>query len=79
MHQHISLHSRINYLRLTVCPVRLLDPPVVGDVLPLGVDAVEGEPAQVGDGVVLVLTDDALRLLQVAGLGGGLPPVNQVA
>ena len=63
---------------LTVGSVCFLDAPVVGNVLALGVDAVEVE-AQSLDGVVTVLADDALRLGQVASLGGGLPPVHQVA
>ena len=62
---------------LTVGPVGLFDPAVVGDVLALRVDAVEAEPEAL-DPVAAVLLDDAARLPQVRRLRRRLPPVHQI-
>ena len=53
----MSLHPAV------VGPVGLLDPPVVGDVLPLGVDSVQGLVDRFSC-VVSVLPDDAVRSVQ---------------
>ena len=57
--------------------VGLLDAAVVGDVLALGVDAVEVDVDGLG-GVVAVLPDDALGLGEVVLLSLGLPPLGEV-
>ena len=57
--------------------VRLLDAAVVGDVLALGVDAVEVDVDGLC-GVVAVLPDDALGLGEVVLLRLRLPPLGEV-
>ena len=64
--------------KLTICAVSLLEAAIVGDILALGVDAVEVHVDSVR-GVVTVLPDDALGLLEELELRLGLPPVLQVA
>ena len=58
--------------------VRLLYAAIVGNVLSLGVDPVEVDGDGGPGGVVAVLPDDALGLVQVVVLRRPLPPVGQV-
>ena len=58
--------------------VRLLYSAIVGNVLSLGVDPVEVDGDGGPGGVVAVLPDDALGLVQVVVLRRPLPPVGQV-
>ena len=71
-----------NYYLKKVAPlvgiVCLLYAAIVCNVLSLGVDPVEVDGDGGPGGVVAVLPDDALRLLQVVLLCGPLPPVGQV-
>ena len=59
--------------------VSLLDATIVSNVLSLGVDPVQVDGDGRPGGVVAVLPDDALRLVQVVLLCRPLPPVGQVA
>ena len=58
--------------------VCLLYASIVGNVFSLGVDPVEVDGDRGPGGVVAVLPDDALRLLQVVLLCRPLPPVGKV-
>ena len=58
--------------------VRLLYAAIVGNVLSLGVDPVEVDGDGGPGGVVAVLPDDALGLVQVILLSRPLPPVGKV-
>ena len=58
--------------------VRLLYAAIVGNVLSLGVDPVEVDGDGGPGGVVAVLPDDALGLVQVILLCRPLPPVGKV-
>ena len=70
------------YMCLILLPVvglvSLLDTSIVSNVLALCVDPVEGLVDRLG-GVVAVLPDDAVGLLEELVLGGVVPPVGQVA
>ena len=61
-----------------VGPVRLLEASVVSNILPLSVHPIEGLVHGLG-GVIPVLPNDAVGLLQELVLGGILPPVGQVS
>ena len=61
-----------------VCIVRLLYSTVVRNILSLGVDPIQVDVDGGPRGVVAVLPDDALRLVQVVLLRWPLPPVGEV-
>ena len=61
-----------------VCIVRLLYSTVVRNILSLGVDPVQVDGDRGPCGVVAVLPDDALGLVQVILLSRPLPPVGKV-
>ena len=61
-----------------VCIVRLLYSTVVRNILSLGVDPIQVDVDGRPRGVVAVLPDDALRLVQVVLLRWPLPPVGEV-
>ena len=74
----MQISRRLLEVVLTVSPVGLLDAAIVGNVLPLGVDAVQLH-ADLRGGVVSILPDDARRLVQKLLEGLRLPPVPEVA
>ena len=61
-----------------VCIVRLLYSTIVRNILSLGVDPIQVDVDGGPRGVVAVLPDDALRLVQVVLLRWPLPPVGEV-
>ena len=77
MYIGVQINARLAVV-LTVSPVSLLDAPIVRNVLPLSVDAVQIH-ADLRSGVVSVLPDDARRLVQELLESLRLPPIPEVA